>query len=188
MSRKEPAMTKEIYAWVTLIGLVSIQAFPTTLETGQVASTLSTSGFVAEVNQRIETDRLQVRVYQGKQLVQLERFTDLFVVTPLAGRSQMIESLVGRSVAIVRSAKRRDIWQVYVLSSVAVFGRQGRLLEGFYEPAQQHFRTRVPQEPLLAENIFKVKQVFVSSRRRPVEIELDAKVIDLKSGDALVVL
>jgi|GEM_PF-3052261 len=182
-------MTKEIYAWVTLIGLVSIQAFPTTLETGQVASTLSTSGFVAEVNQRIETDRLQVRVYQGKQLVQLERFTDLFVVTPLAGRSQMIESLVGRSVAIVRSAKRRDIWQVYVLSSVAVFGRQGRLLEGFYEPVQQHVPTRMYQNPLtLPENIFKIKQVFVSTRQRPVEIKLDGQVIYLKSGDALVVL
>jgi hypothetical protein len=101
----------------------------------------------------------------------------------------MIESLVGRSVAIVRSAKRRDIWQVYVLSSVAVFGRQGRLLEGFYEPVQQHVPTRMYQNPLtLPENIFKIKQVFVSTRQRPVEIKLDGQVIYLKSGDALVVL
>jgi hypothetical protein len=158
-----------------------------TLETGQGASTSSTSSLVAEVNQRIETDRLQVRVYQGKQLVQLARFTELFVVTPLGERSQTIESLVGSSVAIVRSAKRRDRWEVYVLRSVAAFGRQGRLLEGFYEPAQQH----VPigsGEDILAENIFKIKQVFVSSRRRPVEIKLDGQVIYLKSGDALVVL
>ena len=181
-------MTKEIYAWVTLIGLVSIQAFPMTLETGQGASTSSTSILVAEVNQRIETDRLQVRVYQGKQLVQLARFTELFVVTPLGGGSQTIESLIGSSVAIVRSAKRRDRWEVYVLRSVAVLGRQGRLLEGFYEPVQQHVPIRIGQELMLAENVFKVKQVFVSSRRRPVEIKLDGQVIYLKSGDALVVL
>ena len=90
-------MTKELYAWVTLIGLVSIQAFPITLEAGQGASTSSTASLGAEVNQRIETDRLQVRVYQGKQLVQLARFRELFVVTPLGGRTQMIQSLVSRS-------------------------------------------------------------------------------------------
>jgi len=181
-------MTKDVYTWVTLIGLVSIQAFPITLEAGRGASTLSTASLVAEVNQRIETDRLQVRVYQGKQLVQLARFRELFVVTPLGGRTQTIESLVGRSVAIVPSAKRPDRWEVHVLRTVAVLGRQGRLLEGFYEPAQQPLRIGTGQELMLAENIFKVKQVFVSSRRRPVEIRLDGQVICLKSGDALVVL
>ena len=181
-------MTKEIYAWVILIGLFSIQAFPITLKAGQGAATSSTASLVAEVNQRIETDRFQVRVYQGKQLVQLARFRELFVVTPLGGRTQTIESLVGRSVAIVPSKERLDRWEVHVLHAAADLGRQGRLLEGFYEPAQQHIRTRIPPEPLLAGNIFEVKQVLVSSRRRPVEIRLDGQVIDLKSGDALVVL
>jgi hypothetical protein len=45
------------------------------------------------------------------------------------------------------------------------------------------------QNPLtLPETIFKIKQVFVSTRQRPVEIKLDGQVIYLKSGDALVVL
>jgi hypothetical protein len=181
-------MTKEIYAWVTVIGLFSIQAFPITLKAGQGAATSSTASLVAEVNQRIETDRFQVRVYQGKQLVQLARFRELFVVTPLGGRTRTIESLVGRSVAIVPSKERLDRWEVHVLRSVAVLGRSCRLLEGFYETVQQPVRIGAGQELMLAENIFKVKQVFVSSRRRPVEIELDGQVIDLKSGDALVVL
>jgi hypothetical protein len=181
-------MTKEIYAWVTLVGLVSIQAFPVTLEVDQGASTSSTASLVAEVNQRIETDRLHVRVYQGEQLVQLARFSELVVVTPLGVRPQTIESLVGSSVAIVPSAKRPDRWEVHVLRSVAVLGRPGRLQEGFYEPAQQQLGTRVGQELMLAENIFKVKQVFVSTRRRPIEIRLDGQVISIKSGDALVVL
>jgi hypothetical protein len=180
-------MTKEIYAWVTLIGLVSIQAFPMTLEKGQGASTSSATSLVAEVNQRVETDRLQVRVYQGKKLVQLARFRELFVVTPLGERSQTIASLVGRSVAIVPSAKRPDRWEVHLLRTVAVLGRPGRLLEGFYEPAQD-VRTTARQELMLAENIFKIKQVFVSSRRRPVEIELNGQLIHVKSGDALVVV
>jgi hypothetical protein len=129
-----------------------------------------------------------VRVYQGKQLVQLAHFTELFVVTPLGGRSQTFESLVGRSVAIVRSAKRRDLWEVYVLSTEAIFGRQGRLLEGFYEPVQQHVPLKFGQELTLPENIFKIKQVFISSRQHPVEIKLDEQIIYLKLGDALVVL
>ena len=90
--------------------------------------------------------------------------------------------------AIVRLTKRRDLWEVYVLGSVAIFGRQGRLQEGFYEPAQQRDRIENGQELMLPENIFKVKQVFVSSRQHPVEIKLDGQVIYLKSGDALVVL
>ena len=181
-------MNKKIYAWVALIGLVSIQAFPLALEADQGASTSSTASLVAEVSQRIETDRLEVRVYQGKQLVKLARFMELFVVTPRGGRTQAVESLVGRSVAIVPSAKRPDRWEVHVLRTLAVLGRPGRLREGFYEPARQHVRIRSGQEQMLAENIFKVKQVFVSSRRRPVEIRLDGQVIYLKAGDALVVL
>jgi hypothetical protein len=92
-------------------------------------------------------------------------------------------------VAIVRSAKQRDSWEVYVLSTVAVFGRQSRLLEGFYEPAQQYVLTGNHQDEMeLPENIYKIKQVFVSSRQHPVEIKLDEQIIHLKSGDALVVL
>lgn len=169
-----------------LIAFVLIEILATTLRASQAPEgsfPSSTQGPVAEVNQRVETDRLEVRVYQGKQLVQLGRFMELFIITPLGGRRQAIENLVGRSVAIVPSGKRPDRWEVYVLRSVAFLGRhQGRLLEAIYDPAQGEMAQ------MLADNVFRVKQVFVSSRRRPVELKLDGQVIQLKPGDALLVL
>ena len=160
-------MVKKACEWASVLIFVSVQALPMTLLAAQAseASTSSTSSLVAEVSQRIETDRLEVRVYQGKQLVQLARFMELFVVTPLGGRGQTMESLVGRSVAIVPSEKRRDRWEIY-----------------------QDVWAGTGKELTLADNVFRVKQVFASSRRRPVEIKLDGQVIQLKSGDALLVL
>lgn len=173
-----------------LVAFVLVGALVTTLCANQVHAgsfPASTQRPVAEVSQRVETDRLEVRVYQGKQLVRLGRFMELFIVTPLDGRPQTIENLVGRTVAIVPSEKRPDRWEVYVLRSVASLGHQG-LLEAFYEPAQQHVRIRTDKTQMLVENIFKVNQVFVSSGRRPVELKLDGQVIRLKPGDALLVL
>ena len=104
-------MTKKIYAWVTLIGLVSIQAFLMTAETDQGASTSLSSSLVAEVDQRIETDRLQVRVYQGKRLVQLARFTELFVVTPLSGHPKRLRVWL------------EEVWQLCGQQDSAIYGR-----------------------------------------------------------------
>jgi hypothetical protein len=41
---------------------------------------------------------------------------------------------------------------------------------------------------MLADNVFVVKKVFISSQRSPVELKLDGQVIRLKQGDALLVL
>ncbi len=189
-------MVKKIYAWASVLLLVSIQTLPMTLQAGQASesSASSTSSLVAEVSQRIEPDRLEVRVSQGKQVVQLGSFLELWIVTPLGGQSQTIENLAGKSVAIVPSEKRRDRWEVYVVRSVASLGRQGRFLEAIYKPAQERVRIRTVQEQMLAESTVKVKQVLVSSRRRLVEIKLDGHsesdfyLFQLKSGDALLVL
>ena len=178
-------MVKKACAGAGVLVFISIQVLPITLRAGQAseASTASTGNLVAEVTQRIEPERLDVRVHQGKQLVELGSFVELVIVTPLG--DQTIENLAGRSVTIVPSEKRRDRWEVYVLRSVSSLGQQGRLLKAFYDPAQ---------ELVLPENILKVKQVFVSSRRSRVEIRLDGHsesdsyLFQLKSGDALLVL
>ena len=113
-------------------------------------------------------------------------FLELFIVTPAGG--QTIENLAGRSVAIVPAGKRRDRWEIYLLPPEASLGHQTRLVEASYDPAQGDTVQMLP------ENTFKVKQVFVSSRRRPVEIKLDGHgesdvyLFQLKSGDALLVL
>lgn len=181
-------MVKKAYAWAGVLAFVSIQAVHATLRAGQApaAPTSSTSGLVAEASQRIEADRLEVRVTQGKQTVQLGSFLELFIVTPVGG--QTIENLAGRSVAIVPTGKRHDRWEVYLVPSEAFLGHQGRLVEASYDPAQGE------AAQILPEHTFKVKQVFVSSRQRRVEIKLDGHsegdvyLFQLKSGDALVVL
>jgi len=160
--QKEAAMVKTYWAILTF-GLIIIQAFPTALSAGDDKPAPNTS-LVAEVRQRIETDRLDVRVYQGKKLVQLARYTNLFVVTPLPVQSKPIEDLANKSVAIFRSAKAPDRWEVH--QDVCGMG---------YDEA-------------LVDNAFKVKQVFVSSHRNPIEVRLDGRVVRLKPGDALLVL
>src|ERR1017187_4971652 len=98
--------------WAILIaGLTIFPAFPTVLSARQATSE-STPALIAEVRQRIDTDRLEVRVYQGRKLVQLPRFVELVVVTPLRKPSETMENLTNRSVAIVRSEKNPDRWEV----------------------------------------------------------------------------
>ena len=94
--------------WAILIaGLSIIQAIPTAQSAGQ-APPGSTASLIAEVRERVETDRLEVRVHQGKNLVQLAPHMELFVVTPLSGSSRTVENLAERSVAIVPSEKQPD--------------------------------------------------------------------------------
>jgi len=152
----------KVYLAILIFGSTVIQAFPTALRAGQ-ATRESTANVIAEVRQRIETDRLEVRVYQGKKLVQLAGFMELFVVTPLPGPPKTTENLIERSVAIVRSDEKPNRWEVY--QDVWAGG-----------------------ELTLADNVFKVKQVFISSHWNPVEPRLDRQIVRLKPGDALLVL
>jgi len=156
-------MVKRYWA-ILVVSLIIIQAFPAALRAGQ-APPQATASPIAEVRQRVETDRLEVRVFQGKELVQLAHFTDLYVVTPLPGPPQTMENLANRSVAIVRSEKRPDRWEVYQDVWVGAGG-----------------------EMTLADNVFQVKQVFLCSHRSPIELRLDGQIIRLKPGDALLVL
>src|ERR1039457_3191832 len=104
-------MVKRNWA-ILILGLMMIQTFPIALRAGQ-AEPEPTANLIAVVTQRIETDRLEVRVYQGKRRVQLTPFTELFVVTPVPRQPKIIENLASRSVAIVRSEKKPDRWEVY---------------------------------------------------------------------------
>lgn len=153
-----------------LIGFLVIQLLPLTLHANQT-SPKSPPNLIAEVRQRLETDRLEVRVYKGKELVQLADFIDLYIVTPLPDAPQMIEKLFkSKSVAIFKSEKNPARWEVYQDVWIGT-GRGGDA-----------------RELTLADNVFKVKQVLVSTDQHPLEIRLDEKVIHIKPGDALLVL
>ena len=151
--------------WAILIfALMTVQALSTALHAGQGSPGLI-SNPVAQVRERIETDRFEIRVYQGKKLLQLAGFTELYVVTPLLGPPSPIENLANRSVAIVRSETKPDLWEVY-----------------------QDVWVGTGRELTLADNVFKVKQVFISSPQSPIKLRLDEKVVQLRPGDALLVL
>jgi hypothetical protein len=151
--------------WSTLItALILIPPSVTALRAGQ-ASPGHAATPVAQVRERIERDRLEIRVYQGKQLVQLASFLELCIVEPISGPVKAIENLAHRSVAIVRSDKNPDRWEVYQ----DVWAGGGR-------------------ELTLADNVFRVKQVLISSPRNPIELRLDEKVVNVEPGEAVLVL
>ena len=120
---------------------------------------------IAQVKERIVTDRLEIRVYQGAKLVQLRIYTELYVVTPLSASRSEIENLVNKSVAIVRSQRKPGRWEVY-----------------------QDVWIGAGRDLTLSDNVFKVKQVFTSSVHNPIELRLDEKVVRLEPGEALLVL
>jgi hypothetical protein len=151
---------------VPILSLIAFQASITLLRADQ-ASSESVPRPIAQVKERIDTDRLEIHLYQGKKPVRLAPFMELFVITPLSKRPGVIENLTNRSVAIVQSDRKPDRWEVYQ----DVWGCEGK-------------RGSLP----LADNVFKVKQVFISSPQNPIELRLDEKVVQIKPGDALLVL
>jgi hypothetical protein len=119
--------------------------------------------FIATTTQRIDRDRAEVRVYRNSQPVELfPRFHELLAATP-ADRHMGLDRLVGRSVALVPSEKRADQWDIFT-----GVGGVGDLI--------------------LAGNIFKVRQVLLSSRKNPIEVRVDGQIHHLKPGQALLVL
>jgi protein subunit release factor A len=158
-------MVKRYWA-ILILPLMIVQVFPTAFLAGQ-APKQSTASPIAVVSQRIEADRREVRLYKGKKLVQLTPFMEPIVVTPVAGQSKTIENLANRSVAIFRSEKNPDRWEVFQDVRVGTGGADALVL---------------------ADNVFKVKQVLISSSQSPIELRLDEKIIRLKPGDGLLVL
>jgi hypothetical protein len=158
-------MVKRYWA-ILILPLMILQVFPTAFLAGQ-APKQSAARPIAVVSQRIEADRHEVRLYEGNKLVPLTPSMEFIVVTPVAGQSKTIENLANKSVAIFRSEAKPDRWEVFQDTRVGTGGADVLVL---------------------ADNVFKVKQVFMSSSQSPIELRLDEQVIRLKPGDGLLVL
>lgn len=118
---------------------------------------------VAVGRERIECGRREVRVLRGDQPVVLPRFTELLVATAVE-READLEKLSGQHVAIVKSLKMRDQWEVHV-----------NVVWGGTEFA-------------LPENVFEVKRVVSSSAEAPVEVHVNGKSYRLRPGQVVLVL
>jgi len=118
---------------------------------------------IGTTSERIDRDRLDVRVYQSGQAVELPpRFRELIAATPADHRMQL-NNTTGKGVTLVPSEKGAGRWDIYL-------GVGG------------------VHELCLAGNIFVVKQVLVSSRKSPIEVRVDAKIHRLRPGQALLVI
>jgi hypothetical protein len=121
--------------------------------------------FIGTSTQRIDRDRAEVHVYRNGQQVEIFPGFHELVTATSAGHRKGIELnvLAGRSVALVPSEKRADEWDIFT-----GVGGTGELI--------------------LADNIFKVRQVLLSSRKNPIEVRVDGQIHRLKPGQALLVL
>jgi len=118
---------------------------------------------IAILTQRIDPNRLEVRVYQKGHPIKLFPQIHELIIAFRADRRKGLEHVAGSSVALVPSEKIADQWDIYL-----GVGGVGELC--------------------LADNIFVVRQVLVSSRRNPIEVRLDGSIHRLKPGEALLVM
>jgi hypothetical protein len=142
--------------------------------------------FIATTTQRVDRDHVGIQVYRsGKPVELFSHFHELVTATPTA-RQTGLDKLVGTAVTLVPSEKQTEQWDVYTGVGVAAGRAGGQKLK----PSQWNIFTGVggTGELVLADNIFKVHQVLLSSRKSPIEIRIDGQIHRLRPGQALLVL
>lgn len=117
---------------------------------------------VATCSERIQPDGLEIRVYAAHRAIELRGFVELLVAMPVSGKAAL-DKLERKSIGLIRSEQGAGQWDVY--SGVGGVG-----------------------ELILADNVFRVRRVLVSSRQNPVEVRFDGRSRRLRSGEALLVL
>jgi len=143
--------------------------------------------FIATTAERIDRDHVGIQVYRnGKPVDLFPHFHELVTATP-AGHQNALDKLVGTAVTLVPSEKQAEQWDVYTGVGVAA-GRSPGVPK--LRPSQWDIFTGVggTGELVLADNIFKVHQILLSSRKNPIEIHIDGQIHRLKPGQALLVM
>jgi hypothetical protein len=143
--------------------------------------------FIATTTQRVDRDHVGIQVYRnGKPVNLFPHFHELVTATP-AGHPTGLDKLVGTAVTLVPSEKQAEQWDVYT----GVGGAGGRSAGvPKLRASQWNIFTGVggTGELVLADNIFKVHQVLLSSRKSPIEVHVAGQIHRLKPGQALLVL
>ncbi len=128
-----------------------------------------TAQLIARSKLRISRDHAEIKVYRNNRPLLLRHFRELVAATPADPRLNL-DRLVGKSVALVPSMKHQDELDIYL----GVGGVGG------VEPGGLKL--------VLAENIFKVKHVFLSLPKNQIEVHINGEVRRLRPGQALLVL
>ena len=114
------------------------------------------SRLVALAARRMERGQHEVRVFRGKQALEPPAFLELLVARPVDA-SANLSALRGEKVALVRSLKNREQWEVH--SSVG-----WDVLD-------------------LPANIFVVKEAVAGSGKQPLEVRVNGEVYRLQKGE-----
>jgi len=137
---------------------------------------------IATTTQRIDRDQVAIRVFQsGKPVELFAHFHELVTATP-ANRQTKLDELAGKSVTLIPSEKRENV--------ARAAGPGESLLPWRSQADHWDIFTGVggTGELTLADNIFKVRQVLLSSKKNPIEVHVDDQILRLKPGQALLVL
>jgi len=137
---------------------------------------------IATTRQRIDRDHVEIRVLQGGKAVELfAHFHELVTATP-ANRQTKLDELAGKSITLIPSEKREIV--------AGAAGMSESLLPLRSQADHWDIFTGVGGvgDQNLADNIFKVRQVLLSTRKNPLEVHIDGRIVRLKPGQALLVL
>jgi hypothetical protein len=140
---------------------------------------------IAIATERIDRDRAEVCVHHGGRVVELPRFTELVVVTPLRPETRLTR-LVNKTLLLVPSKKREGEWDVFTYNheEARLFPTPG--LRPVFFGVQR--RGPLQDELALPDNVFRVKQVLLATSENPVEVSVGSDRYRLKRGEALLVL
>jgi len=141
---------------------------------------------IATTTQRFDRDQVEIRVFQnGKPVELFAHFHELVTATP-AGQQKEFDKLVGTCVTLVPSEKRTGQQKNFTGAG----GIPAELLPWRQQADHWDIFTGVGGvgELTLADNIFKVRQVLLSSRQNLIEVHVDGQIHRLKPGQALLLL
>lgn len=133
---------------------------------------------VAVATERIARGRLDVRIFQGTKLLHPPSFRELLVVTPV-NHDRELNYLTKQSIVLVPSDKHKDQWNVYT----EAVRTAARIRPAAFVQISQREGWQV-----LADNVYKVRMVLVSTRQQPVVVQADGHQYRLKAGEALLAL
>jgi hypothetical protein len=124
---------------------------------------------IAIGRQRISREKQTIAILRGSRDVVVNYFTELIVAKRIdvsniiAGKADP-QRLNGLTVFLARDAKFPDLWNIF----------PGGASDG--------------EALILTENVFRIRQVVLSTQKDPVKLQLDGRVYRLEPGEVLLLL
>ena len=125
---------------------------------------------IAIGRQRISREKQTIAILRGSRDVVVNYFTELMIakimedVANIIARKAYPQRLNGLTVFLARDAKFPDLWNIF----------PGGASDG--------------EALILPENVFRIRQVVLSTEKDPVKLQIDGRVYSLEPGEVLLLL